>query len=179
METGKAVEEFLEHHGVKGMRWGVRRSFGGGRSSGSGPKSLGPVKMGGKAPWHSPPPKKSEASKGRLGKGKSPKIVSEEAKQLHAIRLKVKKNGIHSLSNKELETVNKRLELQSKYQKANPKKKNPLVDLALDAILSDHGSKKITEYMGKKVASGKIHPQMVSVVEAAITFNRVTRQTKK
>lgn len=29
------VEEFLEHHGIKGMRWGVRRSNPSGKSSGS------------------------------------------------------------------------------------------------------------------------------------------------
>lgn len=38
--TGSAVDDFLKHYGVKGMRWGVRRN----RSSRGAKKSEGPAK---------------------------------------------------------------------------------------------------------------------------------------
>lgn len=44
MKVNPAVEEFLEHHGVKGMRWGVRKAgstaTGGARAVGRGAKAV-------------------------------------------------------------------------------------------------------------------------------------------
>lgn len=166
------VENFIEHYGVKGMHWGVRRS----RAERSMSRLHQP-KSGSKPPWHSPPPKKApvistKPVKGLFSKRKHPKVISEEARELHAIRMKAKQHGLHSLTNKELETVNKRLELQSKYNKAHPKKKNPLVDLVLDTVLSDYGSAHIKKVMTDKNASDN----MIKLVEAAITINRGVRK---
>lgn len=170
VEHADAVADFLEHHGVKGMKWGQHR-FGRAQAGAHG---------GDKPPWHSAPPKKAPVissrpvKKGFFGKTKTPAMISEEARQLHEIRMKVKKHGVHSLTNKELEAVNKRLELQQKYQKAHPKKQNPIVNLVLDTVLSDHGSTKIKSLMEDKGA-GK---NLMNMVEAAITINKVAR-TKK
>lgn len=69
----------LYHHGVKGMKWGVRKS----RSSKK--KTRG---------W------------------------SKEAKEAD----RIKKKSVHQMTNKELQTLNKRMELESKYHQLNPNK---------------------------------------------------------
>lgn len=172
LSQSDSVNEFLSHYGVRGMHWGVRRQ----RSSAG--SSAPASKSNGKPPWQSPPVKKAVVPvpppKKRFGKTKYPKILSEEAQQLHEIRLKAKRHGVHSLTNKELEIVNKRLDLQQKYQKAHPKKKNPVVDLVLDAVLSDQGANHI-----KKVLSDKnTNKNVINLVDAAININRLTRQKK-
>lgn len=170
MKQSDSVSDFLEHHGVKGMKWGQHR-FGRAQKGAHG---------GDKPPWHSPPSKKAPTissrpvKKGFFGRTKPQKILSEEARQLHEIRMKAKKHGIHSLTNKELETVNKRLELQQKYQKAHPKKRNPVVDLFLDTVLSDQGSTKIKSLMASKGAD----KNLMNLVEAAFLVNKSVR-TKK
>lgn len=169
------VNSFLEHYGTKGMKWGVRKK------SKPRPDFMPPVKgkSSGKPKWQSPPPKKvvpvapTTSKGGRFGKKNQPKVLSEEAAQFREIRLKAKKDGVQALSNKELEVINKRLELQAKYNKAFPKKKNPIVDLALEGILSDYGSKKVVDLVKKK------NPAMAPVVEAALTVNKMVRTPKK
>ena len=69
----QSVEEFIEHHGVKGMRWGVRRARGGTKPS-SDYKKTAPLR----------------------------------------------KKKPHELTNKQLEEVNKRANLEKNFQKLNP-----------------------------------------------------------
>jgi hypothetical protein len=76
MKPRPEVEEFIAHHGVKGMKWGVRKS----RSSIS----------------------------------KNP--ASEDHSEVSALKKKKK----HELSDKQLERVNKRLNLEKNYNKLNP-----------------------------------------------------------
>lgn len=170
------VDGFLKHYGVPGMKWGVRKA------SKPRPAFMPPVKSSpGKPKWQSPPPKKAAAPApsapratrtSRFGKKKPPKVLSEEAQQFRDIRLKAKRDGVSALSNKELELVNKRLELQSKYNKAFPKKKNPFVEVAIDGILSDYGSKQVVDLVKKK------NTTMGLVVEAAMELNKQARKSK-
>ena len=91
--------EFLEHHGIKGMKWGVRRKRG---SNGL---------VGG------PSPKKGEP--GLEGKGRRP---SDEGREASKILSKQKKHGTVSLTNHELRTINARQKLEQEFIKANPHK---------------------------------------------------------
>lgn len=67
------VSEILEHHGVKGMKWGVRKS---------------------KIPKQGP---------------------SGDAKDAHGAFVKAKVSGVQALSNKELQNLNNRLQMEKKY----------------------------------------------------------------
>lgn len=166
---GELVGEFLEHHGVKGMKWGQRRfgrgRSGSGRSGRSGrSRSSGPVKMGVKPAWHSPPMKKimaapAPSSTGHAGK-KHGKYLSEDAQQIHELRLKVKKHGVASLTNKDLEIINKRVELHQKYIKAHPKKPSKLALAGKAAVavgLSQVGQRKIVNSIANPHLANHIH----------------------
>jgi len=170
------VDDFLEHYGTKGMKWGVRKK------SKPRPAFMPPVKSGsGKPKWQSPPakkvatptpsaPRKVKPTLLPFQKKKTPKVLSEEAQQFRDIRAKAKRDGVSALSNKELELINKRLELQSKYNKAFPKKKNPFVEVAIDGILSDYGTKTVVKLVKDK------NPVMGLAVEAALELNKQSRK---
>jgi 2'-5' RNA ligase len=95
------VDEILEHHGVRGMRWGVRR------------KNIG-----------SPNEVTVSVDKGKLkakgGEGHGP---SEEAKAAAATKQKAKASGVHSLSNEEIQAAVTRMNLESNFKQATTKTK--------------------------------------------------------
>lgn len=73
-------EDILQHYGVKGMRWGVRR----------------------------------EQAKA-LAKAASDAVTSPDAKQAKKVKTKLKVTGIDSLTNKDLQTVIQRMNLEVQY----------------------------------------------------------------
>lgn len=75
------VSTFLEHFGVKGMQWGVRRRVG---------------------------------SDGRV---KGPREAAESKKTRE-----LRKRNVRTLTNKQIETVNKRRNLETKFSQLNPTK---------------------------------------------------------
>jgi hypothetical protein len=79
IEQSNFVDDFLEHHGVKGMKWGVRKSRGGVKTA-----------------------KKTSAD-------------YRKAQEL-------KKKGIPALTNKQLKTVNERMNLEQNFSRMNPTK---------------------------------------------------------
>src|SRR3954451_3343170 len=96
-----AIEDIIEHHGVRGMRWGVRR------------KNIG-----------SPNEVTVSVDKGKLkakgGEGHGP---SEEAKAAAATKQKAKASGVHSLSNEEIQAAVTRMNLESNFKQATTKTK--------------------------------------------------------
>lgn len=94
----------LQHHGIKGMKWGVRRT----REQLSNPT---PVKIIAK-------PGQAIVTKG--GK-RAP--THDEAKAAAIARQKAKSSGLQSLSNKEIQTIVTRMDLEQRYAKLNPEKK--------------------------------------------------------
>lgn len=90
-------EEFLEHYGVKGMKWGVRRAK----------KNLQGVARGVR--------KVKSAYRARQER-RHPK--SADSIKVADLRKQVKKKGIESLTNAELSQLNNRLILENTYRKA-------------------------------------------------------------
>ena len=72
----EVVDRFIEHHGVKGMRWGVRT------------------------------------------KSKAPRKESADFKRTVPLR----NRKAHELTNKQIKTVNERLNLETNYSRLNPSK---------------------------------------------------------
>lgn len=113
-------DEYLEHFGVKGMRWGVRRNDDGTVS----------------------------------GKPRA-KSYSEDAQTAKDVAKKVKTSGLSSLSNKELQELNTRLNLEQQYTQLNQKTKNEGQKFA-ESILKDIG-KDIVKSTAKDAAKAGIN----------------------
>lgn len=122
----------LYHHGVRGMKWGIRRK--------TGPNGL----VVGTPEHHAKAA--SDAKRVKVSTLKT-KHHSEEARQAHEIAKKVQKHGVHSLSNDELRALTARFDLEQKFSKMHEtqkskkhKKKKAVSDFILDvgkATLSD------------------------------------------
>lgn len=96
MGTEQTLDEVLEHYGIKGMKWGVRRTR-----------------------------EQIDRARGkRKAKGKPvTPTKSQDAERAEATKAKVAKEGVSSLSNQELQQLNKRLNLEKNYSDlVNPKK---------------------------------------------------------
>lgn len=93
------AEDILAHHGVKGMHWGVRRERG---SSPSGPSPVATtIKPGHRV-------------KTSGGTGHTP---SEDAVRAAVAKQKAKKSSADSLSNKELQDLVNRMNLNQQYSR--------------------------------------------------------------
>jgi hypothetical protein len=97
MNTAEVVENILTHHGVKGMRWGVRRK----------------ATVGAQEVIVSDKRKKLKTSGGE-GHPAHPDAVSARTSAQIA-----KKSGIKALSNKDLQDYNNRLNLEQNYKRLN------------------------------------------------------------
>jgi hypothetical protein len=90
MSVAEAVESILAHHGVKGMRWGIRRKA-----------TVGPREV-----------IVSDKRRRLRTSGGQGHPASSDAVRAQVIGQKAKKSGIKSLSNDELTTYSKRLNLE-------------------------------------------------------------------
>lgn len=89
MET---IDDILAHHGVKGMKWGVRKSR---------PPSAVVLKA--------PPGRKIKTSGGQN------QPATKDAKQAARIRQRAKASSVDSLSTAELKTLVNRMQLERQY----------------------------------------------------------------
>lgn len=97
--TGRdRVEEVLQHAGVKGMRWGVRKDTGGGKDQ----KAVTVTTKPGKG-----------VVKTSGGKGHTP---SEDAINKATTKQKAKGSSTDALSNQELQVLVKRMQLEQQYK---------------------------------------------------------------
>lgn len=101
-KLGEDLEGTLAHYGIKGMRWGVRRS-----------QTARPV--AGPEEVLVAPNRKTGGLQTAGGRGHKP---SEDAIKAAALRQKAKASGPHALSNKEMQDLITRLNLETNYKKA-------------------------------------------------------------
>lgn len=111
----KQFEDTLAHYGIPGMKWGVRRRR---SSSSAAPVSTKPegIQITKNA--------KTGSLEARGGKNHGP---TPEAMRALALRQKAKASGRHSLTNKQMQDVVTRLDLEAKFAKATapiPKQKS-------------------------------------------------------
>ena len=92
------VDAFLEHFGIKGMRWGVRRES---PSTPSVPKTPTPVTVITK-------PNTSKIAT----RGGERQPASDDAKRTASVHQKLRKSGVNSLSNREMQDLVTRLNLE-------------------------------------------------------------------
>lgn len=138
-DTDVTVDGFLEHYGIKGMRWGVRRDNPSGKSGGSSKnKKTKPKTV--KTPASKDRRKSAEKIDLVLPSGRVVKSVrntrtnnararSTESINKDKIDSLIKEFGLSSLSNKDLKAYAERVELEARVNKLNPPKKNPAVEL--------------------------------------------------
>lgn len=140
------VNEDLLHYGVKGMKWGVRR-----------PQEVSVKTRPGKL------------VKTSGGKFHGP---SEDAVQARVSKQKVKSSSIDSLSNKELQALVNRMNLEQQYDrlKAEPQRRSLGMKFAVTIL----GSKGVQNMAVNKVAAS--NPQLAPVAAA---FNAVNTSKKK
>jgi hypothetical protein len=105
-DTGRgAVENILEHVGVKGMKWGVRKD----RKSSKNQRDVTVVTKPGKG-----------VVKTTGGKGHTP---SEDALRKATVKQKAKGSSTDALSNEELKRVVERMNLEQQYKKLSSQQK--------------------------------------------------------
>lgn len=92
------VDDIVAHYGIKGMRWGIRRTK---------------AELAGQ-----PEPITIKAKPGQKIKtaGGKNQPVSEDAKEVAIVRQKAKASGPQSLTNKEMQTLVTRMNLEQQYK---------------------------------------------------------------
>lgn len=109
----KEVETFLEHYGVKGMRWGIRKD----RRSRAAPAETD-VKVVIK------PGKKLKVTG---GKNQPP---AEDVIRTSVTKQRIKKSGTQAVESKELQELVNRMNLESNYKKLSKKEREANKGLA-------------------------------------------------
>jgi hypothetical protein len=100
MET---LDEFLEHHGIKGMKWGVRRAS----------TKMDVIRPPQSIVVKTVPGKKVKTTGGKHHSATEEAIATAIAKQ------KAKKSSTHSLTNKELQAAVQRMQLEQQFTQLN------------------------------------------------------------
>lgn len=119
------LDDILEHYGIKGMKWGVRRSDAQlARARGKRKKSSTQVRVN---------KDRTEIDKVRI-KGKP--APSEDAIDAEIANKKAKKGGVKTLSNQELQALNQRLNLEQQYSNLTKKQKSNGAK-AMDSLLKE------------------------------------------
>jgi hypothetical protein len=135
LEPGGSLGEILEHYGVKGMKWGVRR-----RST--TPTAVAVTTRPGKR------------VKTAGGKGQS---ASEDAVTAAVARQKAKKSTVDSLSNKELQNLVARMNLEQQYSRLAPVTPGRAATKFLGELLIGVGKQEATklasDFAGQQVKS--------------------------
>ena len=169
MDGFEEADNFLEHYGVKGMKWGVRKD-----------RSLHDALFRAKAQEKvkvktTVTPGKKIKTSGGTGQDASPDAIRAAiAKQ------KATKSSTDALSNKELQDLVSRMNLEQQYARLNPEKQSfgkAFVGTALD-VANDLGPDiALNKIQGKYGSSSD--PEDQKIAEAAQVLGKVLKSAKK
>lgn len=138
LSTGKeAVENALAHYGVKGMKWGVRKS------DGSHPEAVA-VRTKVKPRSHM---KTKVATRGGRAHPAVPEAIAAREKQQV-----LKKSGVNALTNKDLQDLSTRLNLEQNVLRLAGTKTNKAGKQWAEQELKKHGSAEVARVMAKRAA---------------------------
>jgi len=125
------VQDILKHHGIKGMKWGIRRK----RTANE------PVTV-------------TQRGKKVKTKGGGGHPASEDAVRARTSAQVARRSGVHSLSNKELEDYNKRLNLEQNFKRLRYQDKN--AGQKFVASLLGQTGKQQAQFVANEVASQQV-----------------------
>lgn len=140
-----SVDGVLAHYGVKGMRWGVRKTTAE-RSAPSEVKVKSKLARGGATDIQV----KAKAGRGVVStKGGKKNVATDDAIQTKAVRQKAKASTTDALTNAELKTAVERMQLEKKYR--DLQKSEPMMKRGEDFIkdLFEQGPKLIDIFTKK------------------------------
>lgn len=142
LASKEVVDHILSHHGVKGMHWGVRQGKGTPTAvsvtTKTGPRGKAVIKTAG-------------------GKGLS---AHPDAIAAKVVTQKLKKSGMHTLSNQELQSLSTRANLEQQVHRSGAGKSTALrglkhvtnfVRTPQGKATLDEASKSVTTETGKKI----------------------------
>lgn len=168
LDSRTQTERVLEQSGIKGMRWGFRRTqaqLASGAPATSGKPSGAQTKKLHGAAAQAVADKKAREEAG--GKGSS-----YEAARAAQLKAKAAEGGVKALSNKELQELNSRIELEKKYaayRAANPTGKEKAKKLAGEILLD----------VGKEIITGNASKHPLVSLGRDFNKNRGLAFTKK
>lgn len=139
MSTAEVGADFIEHFGVKGMRWGVRKD----QEAASRDILLktGHTRVRGKTKVKS--------------KGGSHHDVADDAINFHVMNQKLKRSGTNALSNEELQKMATRMNLEQQVHTLRKKRPKTPGQKATEALLKDpEKTIKVATKVIRKTATG-------------------------
>ena len=157
LASKEVVDHILAHHGIKGMKWGVRRG-GGSKSS--------PSEVSVKTRSHE---QIKTVIKTKGGKGLP---AHPDAIAARVIQQKLAKSGTHALSNDELQKLNNRLNLEAQTNRLTPEtglaKGLSFVQGYLKTPQGQQAVKSLSETVTKKAAASIAKKAVVAGAAAAL-----------
>lgn len=149
-----SAPEDAEHYGVKGMKWGVRRSSAQLRSAATKRTESTSKK---EAPESKPA---SSSSKG--SSSESPSSTESSSDRYARLAAAAKKDGSNSLTDTDLKFFNARTEAIKKVDALYKKQENPMKDITKKVLLNstERTMQTITDELGKKYISGPLIESM-------------------
>lgn len=107
-------------------------------------------------------------NRSRQAGGASEKERSPEAQKAYETLQLISKKGIGAASNDDLKNLQKRIDLEKKYNEAFPKKKSPALEFGeqfVKRVLIPVGEKNLTAYLNKQADTLMKGKQAVEVLE--------------